>query len=38
MDAPEVTDAGESWIGNFELEILDPATPAHDPVRVLRWD
>ncbi len=38
MEAPDIADAGESWVGDFELEVLDPDDPARAPVRVLRWD
>jgi integrase len=38
MEAPAATDAGEGWIGEFELEVFDAAHTAQGPLRVLRWD
>jgi integrase len=36
IEAPDHTDAGESWIGDFELDVADPA--AGDATTVtLRW-
>ena len=29
--------AEEDWIGDFELEVLDPADRVRGPLRVLRW-
>ena len=37
MEAPEATDRGESWVSEFELEMIDPADRPAGPVRVLRW-
>jgi integrase len=37
MEAPEATDRGESWVSEFELEMIDPADRTAGPVRVLRW-
>lgn len=38
MEAPDVADAGEGWIGEFELEVFDAVHTAQGPLRVLRWD
>ncbi len=37
LEAPDDTDRGESWVSEFELEVLDPADRTAGPVRVLRW-
>lgn len=31
------TNSGDSWIGEYELEVIDPEQPNAGPVRVLRW-
>lgn len=38
IEAPDAAGADDSWVGDFELEVLDPDNPASGPVRVLRWD
>ena len=40
MEAPDAASvgAGKTWVGDFELEVLDPDDQARGPVRVLRWD
>lgn len=37
LEAPDVTDRGERWVGEFELEVVDPADRTAGSVRVLRW-
>ena len=36
IEAPNRTDGGESWIGDFELEVADPAA-IDSPAVLLRW-
>lgn len=35
-DSSEIN-SGDSWIGEYELEVIDPEQPNAGPVRVLRW-
>ncbi|MQA14701.1 MAG: tyrosine-type recombinase/integrase [Pseudonocardiaceae bacterium] len=37
MEAPQHTDGGESWIGDFELEVREPGKEHQDPELTLRW-
>jgi hypothetical protein len=37
MEAPDATDRRESWVSEFELEMVDPVDRVAGPVRVLRW-
>lgn len=37
MEAPQHTDSGENWIGDFELEVREPGKEHQDPELTLRW-
>ncbi|MPZ64561.1 MAG: tyrosine-type recombinase/integrase [Pseudonocardiaceae bacterium] len=37
MEAPQRTDSGEDWIGDFELEIREPGKEHQNPELTLRW-
>jgi DNA-binding transcriptional MocR family regulator len=37
MERPTGTDRGESWIGDYELEIREPGKENEDPKFTLRW-
>jgi hypothetical protein len=37
MERPMETDRGESWIGDYELEIREPGKEHEDPKLALRW-
>lgn len=37
MERPTETDRGESWIGDYELEIREPGKEQEDPKFTLRW-
>ncbi|HET9254977.1 MAG TPA: GntR family transcriptional regulator, partial [Pseudonocardiaceae bacterium] len=37
MEQPGGTDRGESWIGDYELEIREPGKESGDPKFTLRW-
>jgi integrase len=37
MEQPTETDRGESWIGDYELEIREPGKENADPKFTLRW-
>lgn len=37
MELPTETDRGESWIGDYELEIREPGNDHQDPKFTLRW-
>jgi hypothetical protein len=37
MEQPRETDRGESWIGDYELEIREPRKETGDPKFTLRW-
>jgi integrase len=37
MERPTKTDRGESWIGDYELEIREPGKEHQDPMFTLRW-
>ena len=36
LEAPTLSPADQDWIGEFELEITDPAIPGSSPIR-MRW-
>jgi len=37
LEAPHDTDAGTSWIGDFELEVREAGQDDQAPVLTLRW-
>ncbi len=37
IECPMDTDRGESWIGDYELEIREPGKADEDPTLTLRW-
>jgi hypothetical protein len=37
MERPTETDRGESWIGDYELEIRKPGKEQEDPKFTLHW-
>ena len=37
IERPMDTDHGESWIGDYELEIREPSKEHEDPKLTLRW-
>jgi len=37
MEQPTETDRGESWIGDYELEIRQPGKEQQNPLLTLRW-
>jgi integrase len=37
IEAPEYTDAGETWVGSFELEVFEPGRHREPPELTLRW-
>ena len=37
IEDPLSTDGGDTWIGDYELEVRDPDEPGKEPKRVLRW-
>jgi hypothetical protein len=37
IGAPEETDGGEGWIGDYELEVREPGHEHQDPDLTLRW-
>lgn len=37
VEAPEETDGGEGWIGDYELEVREPGHEHQEPLLTLRW-
>lgn len=37
VEAPEETDGGEGWIGDYELEVREPGHEHEEPLLTLRW-